>query len=273
MAARLPITVTEKHILGARGATGNSPSGVGPDFWKRRRTASGGRVRYFGRFDHENSHLVDGERDDGFGHRFRPRRGHQGSADAALVDFGRRGGRAQRPQAGFGQGRLRLEGCSGRGRRRRRRDDGSEGDGGGRQSADRLADPRLFRDRLRGSRQARRHHLTRQKGATGTKSFPQALQKFTTTDGKWDAVPVNIHSVNWVWINKAAMEKISGTEPKNFDEFVALLDKAKKAAGIIPLALGGQPWQEATLFDFGGRRRPAASTSTRRRSSTWTRAP
>jgi glucose/mannose transport system substrate-binding protein len=80
------------------------------------------------------------------------------------------------------------------------------------------------------------------------KVVPQALQKFTTTDGKWDAVPVNIHSVNWIWLNKGAMEKIHGTEPKNFDDFVALLDKAK-AAGIIPLALGGQPWQEATLFD------------------------
>ena len=80
------------------------------------------------------------------------------------------------------------------------------------------------------------------------KVVPLALQKFTTTDGKWDAVPVNIHSVNWIWLNKAAMEKIGGTQPKTFDDFVALLDKAKKA-GIIPLALGGQPWQEATLFD------------------------
>jgi glucose/mannose transport system substrate-binding protein len=80
------------------------------------------------------------------------------------------------------------------------------------------------------------------------KVVPKALQKFTTTDGKWDAVPVNIHSVNWVWINKAVMDKIGGTEPKTFDEFVALLDKAK-SAGVIPLALGGQPWQEATMFD------------------------
>jgi glucose/mannose transport system substrate-binding protein len=80
------------------------------------------------------------------------------------------------------------------------------------------------------------------------KVVPTALQKFTTTDGKWDAVPVNIHSVNWIWLNKAAMDKIGGTQPKTFDEFVALLDKAK-TAGIIPLALGGQPWQEATLFD------------------------
>jgi glucose/mannose transport system substrate-binding protein len=80
------------------------------------------------------------------------------------------------------------------------------------------------------------------------KVVPEALQKFTTTNGKWDAVPVNIHSVNWVWINKAVMEKIGGTEPKSFDEFIALLDKAK-AAGVVPLALGGQPWQEATTFD------------------------
>lgn len=77
---------------------------------------------------------------------------------------------------------------------------------------------------------------------------PKALQKFTTTNGKWDAVPVNIHSVNWVWINKALMEKIGGAEPKTFDDFLALLGKAK-AAGVIPLALGGQPWQEATMFD------------------------
>src|SRR5580658_2575691 len=80
------------------------------------------------------------------------------------------------------------------------------------------------------------------------KVVPKALQKFTTTNGKWDAVPVNIHSVNWVWINKGVMDKIGGTEPKTFDDFVALLGKAK-AAGVIPLALGGQPWQEATMFD------------------------
>ena len=80
------------------------------------------------------------------------------------------------------------------------------------------------------------------------KVVPTALQKFTTTNGKWDAIPVNIHSVNWIWLNKAVMDKIGGTEPKTFDDFVALLDKAK-AAGVIPLALGGQPWQEATMFD------------------------
>ena len=43
-------------------------------------------------------------------------------------------------------------------------------------------------------------------------------------------------------------EKVGGAEPKTFDDFLALLDKAK-ALGVVPLALGGQPWQEATMFD------------------------
>jgi glucose/mannose transport system substrate-binding protein len=80
------------------------------------------------------------------------------------------------------------------------------------------------------------------------KLLPAAIQKFTTVNGKWVAVPIDIHSDNWIWINKDLMSKIGGTEPKTYDDFIALLSKAKNA-GIVPLALGGQPWQEATLFD------------------------
>ena len=80
------------------------------------------------------------------------------------------------------------------------------------------------------------------------KSVPTALQKFAVYNGKWVAAPVNIHSVNWLWINKAVLEKIGGTVPTNFDELIALLAKAK-AAGVVGLAQGGQPWQEATMFD------------------------
>jgi glucose/mannose transport system substrate-binding protein len=78
---------------------------------------------------------------------------------------------------------------------------------------------------------------------------PAALQKFAKYEDKWIAAPVNVHSVNWIWVNKAAMDKIGVTEaPTSMDELFAMLDKAK-AAGLIPLAQGGQPWQEATMFD------------------------
>lgn len=80
------------------------------------------------------------------------------------------------------------------------------------------------------------------------KVVPAALQQFSTSDGKWVAAPVNVHSTNWVWINKAALDATGLGAPTTFDELVAVLDKMKEA-GITPLAHGGQPWQEATVFD------------------------
>jgi glucose/mannose transport system substrate-binding protein len=77
---------------------------------------------------------------------------------------------------------------------------------------------------------------------------PTALQFFSKSDGHWIAAPVNVHSTNWVWINKAALDATGLAEPTNWDEMIAVLD-AMKAAGITPLAHGGQAWQDATLFD------------------------
>ncbi|WP_429815206.1 ABC transporter substrate-binding protein [Ensifer sp. B1-9] len=80
------------------------------------------------------------------------------------------------------------------------------------------------------------------------KVIPTALQQFSKYDGHWIAAPVNVHSTNWVWINKAALDKAGGKEPTNWDELIALLDNFK-AQGITPIAHGGQPWQDATIFD------------------------
>jgi glucose/mannose transport system substrate-binding protein len=78
--------------------------------------------------------------------------------------------------------------------------------------------------------------------------IPTALQNFSKYDGKWIAAPVNVHSTNWVWINKAALDAAGGKAPESWDELVAVLDKMK-ANGITPLAHGGQAWQDATVFD------------------------
>jgi len=78
--------------------------------------------------------------------------------------------------------------------------------------------------------------------------IPTALQKFSKYDGHWIAAPVNVHSTNWIWISKDALDKAGGKAPENWDELVVVLDKMK-SNGITPLAHGGQPWQEATIFD------------------------
>ncbi|MDV9032209.1 ABC transporter substrate-binding protein [Pseudomonas sp. RAC1] len=68
-------------------------------------------------------------------------------------------------------------------------------------------------------------------------------------DGDYVAVPVNIHRINWLWINPEVFKK-AGIEqpPKTLEEFYAAADKLK-AAGFIPLAHGGQPWQDSTVFE------------------------
>ncbi|MBW9064418.1 carbohydrate ABC transporter substrate-binding protein [Rhizobium herbae] len=80
------------------------------------------------------------------------------------------------------------------------------------------------------------------------KVVPDVIKNFAVHDGKWQAVPVNIHRPNWLWIN-AKVFKDNGLEPpKTWDEFNAVADKLKEK-GIVPLAHGGQPWQDATVFD------------------------
>jgi glucose/mannose transport system substrate-binding protein len=81
------------------------------------------------------------------------------------------------------------------------------------------------------------------------KVVPTALQAFSKYQGKWVAAPVNIHSTNWVWANKEVLTKAGvTTPPANWDEFMAAADKVQKA-GFIAIAHGGQPWQDATVFE------------------------
>ncbi|MEP2703900.1 MAG: ABC transporter substrate-binding protein [Roseibium sp.] len=77
---------------------------------------------------------------------------------------------------------------------------------------------------------------------------PEALQSFSKHDGKWVSAPVNVHSTNWVWANKAILDELGIAVPTTWDEFTAALDKVK-AAGKTPIAHGGQAWQDATVFD------------------------
>ncbi len=67
--------------------------------------------------------------------------------------------------------------------------------------------------------------------------------------GKYVAVPVNVHRVNWMWANAAVLKKagVAGV-PKTWDEFFAAADKVKKA-GLIAVAHGGQNWQDFTTFE------------------------
>ncbi len=80
-----------------------------------------------------------------------------------------------------------------------------------------------------------------------TKHMPGFLVQRLTYEGKVYAIPVDIGGGNWMWYSTKAFADINAKPPTTWDEFFAVADKLK-AKGYIPLALGAQPWQEASLF-------------------------
>ena len=79
--------------------------------------------------------------------------------------------------------------------------------------------------------------------------LPKVVADVMKYKGNFVAVPVNVHRVNWMWANAAVLKKagVAGT-PKTWDEFFAAAEKVKKA-GLIPVAHGGQNWQDFTTFE------------------------
>ncbi|WP_210245779.1 ABC transporter substrate-binding protein [Ciceribacter naphthalenivorans] len=78
--------------------------------------------------------------------------------------------------------------------------------------------------------------------------LPPSMAEIMKYKGKYVAAPVNVHRIDWMWVNPAVLAKVGAEVPKTWDEFNAVADKLK-AAGITPLAHGGQPWQDATVFE------------------------
>lgn len=78
--------------------------------------------------------------------------------------------------------------------------------------------------------------------------LPKKVAEIMKYDDHYVAVPVNIHRVNWLWINPEVFAKAGAKVPTTLDELFAAAEKLK-AAGFIPLAHGGQPWQDSTVFE------------------------
>lgn len=78
--------------------------------------------------------------------------------------------------------------------------------------------------------------------------IPPVIDDVMSWEGETVAVPFNIHRVNWLWVNKKIFDQLNLPVPGSLDEFFVVADKLR-AAGVLPLAHGGDPWQDATLFE------------------------
>lgn len=88
-------------------------------------------------------------------------------------------------------------------------------------------------------------------------ALPPIIAKASRHDGRFVAAPMNIHGENWMFYNAAVLRDAGVEVPRTWPEFLATAERLK-AAGKIPIALGGQPWQERILFNavllgIGGR--------------------
>ncbi len=82
-------------------------------------------------------------------------------------------------------------------------------------------------------------------------ALPPVVAQVMKFKGKYVAVPVNVHRVNWSWYNKALLDKHNGgVAPATWDDFFKYLEALKKAGVEAPLAHGGQDWQDLTMFEL-----------------------
>jgi glucose/mannose transport system substrate-binding protein len=78
--------------------------------------------------------------------------------------------------------------------------------------------------------------------------LPGVVSEVMKYDGHYVAAPVNVHRVNWLWINPEVFKQAGAEIPTSWDEFEAAAKKIQQA-GFIPVAHGGQAWQDSTVFE------------------------
>ncbi len=77
--------------------------------------------------------------------------------------------------------------------------------------------------------------------------LPPLLVANAKIGGHYVTIPVDIHGENWLWTNSKVLAAAGVAVPRSWAEFNAAAETLR-AAGYIPLALGGQGWQQVIVF-------------------------
>lgn len=77
--------------------------------------------------------------------------------------------------------------------------------------------------------------------------LPAPVRTAVQHDGHYVAVPVNVHRLNWLWINADALQRAGASVPSTWQQFFDTADKLKRA-GYVAVAHGGEQWQDHLLF-------------------------
>lgn len=78
--------------------------------------------------------------------------------------------------------------------------------------------------------------------------IPFAIQNLSKYQGHWVATPITAHSTNWLWVNHAQFVHLGLKPPDTWSDLITILETAK-ASGLIPIAMGREPWEHTLLFE------------------------
>jgi glucose/mannose transport system substrate-binding protein len=78
--------------------------------------------------------------------------------------------------------------------------------------------------------------------------LPAVVSDAMKYKGSYVAAPLNVHRVNWLWVNAAVLKKANAKFPTTWDEFFAVADAMRKA-GVVPVAYGGPSWLDLGTFE------------------------
>jgi len=78
--------------------------------------------------------------------------------------------------------------------------------------------------------------------------LPEFIKPIMKYQGHYVAVPVNIHRINWLWLNETIFNKAKIAVPTDLNELIAVLPQLE-AAGYLPIAHTSEPWADAILFE------------------------
>ena len=78
--------------------------------------------------------------------------------------------------------------------------------------------------------------------------LPATVLDRISYEGKIYFAPTNVHAENWLWTSEAIFREIGMAAPQTWDEIFAAAEKIK-AAGRLPIALGGGRWEVSLMFN------------------------
>lgn len=78
--------------------------------------------------------------------------------------------------------------------------------------------------------------------------LPEFIKPVMKYQGHYVAVPINIHRINWLWLNQAVFKQAKIAIPTDLKELIAVLPQLE-AAGYLPIAHTSEPWADAILFE------------------------